>query len=211
MAGVRPLGAEVSGALRRPDRGAAAVLVLGAAALVVLGLAAWSAATYNRLVRARLALEAQWGQVEIQYQRRVDLVPALVAAVRGALVQERTVIEAVVRARTAYLAAPAGSPDRVRAAAALQQPLGRLVAVVEASPALRSSETVARLMDELAGTENRIAVERRRYNDRVRAYNTLVLRVPGALVARALGFRPRPYFEAVPPAAAPPPVTLPSR
>jgi len=192
----------------RGRRGAAAAITAG---LLALGVAAWAAATYNGLVQARLAVDAQWGQVEAQYQRRVDLVPALVASVRGVLLQERTVIEAVSRARAAYLASPPGSPERVRAAAQLQEPLGRLVAVVEASPALRSSETVARLMDELAGTENRIAVERRRYNERVRAYNTLVLRLPASLVATAGGFRPRPYFEAQPAAPAPPPVTLPSR
>ncbi len=181
--------------------------------LVVLGAvaaAAWAASTYNHLVQARLAVDAQWAQVEIQYQRRVDLVPELIAAVRATLVQERTVLEALARARVAYLAASAGSPERVRAATALEPPLGRLVAVIEASPSLRSSDTVARLMDELAGTENRIAVERRRYNDRVRTYDTLVMQFPASVVAAAAGFPPRPYFEARPPAQVPPAVTLPS-
>ncbi len=181
-----------------------------AAAGLILAAGAWTALTYNRLTQARLAVDAQWAQVEVQYQRRVDLVPALVAALRGALAQERTVLQALANARTAYLAAPAGSPDRVSAANALQRSLGRLVAVVEASPTLRSIDTVARLMDELAGTENRIAVERRRYNERVRAYNTLVLQFPGSLVAGPAGFAPRPYFEAALPAAAPPSVTFPS-
>jgi len=183
------------------------VLVAGAALLAAAG---WAVLTYNGLVGARAAVDAQWAQVEAQYQRRVDLVPALVAAVQSALAQERVVLDAVTRARAAYLATPAGSPDRVRAASALDAPLGRLVAIVEASPALRSGETVAGLMDELAGTENRVAVERRRYNDRVRMYDTLVQQVPSALVAAAGGFRPRPYFEAAAGAGTPPPVRLPA-
>jgi len=169
------------------------VLLLAAAAALLV--AVWAVSTYNRLQQAGLAVDAQWAQVETQYQRRVDLIPELIAAVRGALVQEQTVFEALARARTVYLAAPAGSPERVRAASALEPSLGRLVAVVEASPSLRSSETVARLMDELTGTENRIAVERRRYNERVRAYNTSVMQFPGSLMAGTAAFRPRPYFE----------------
>jgi LemA protein len=189
-------------------RGEPALWILLAA---VLAAAAWSAVTYNRLVRSRLAVDAQWAQVEAQYQRRVDLVPGLVAAVRGTLIQERAVIDAILRARAAYLAAPPGSDSRVQMANRLEQPLSRLLGVVESYPELRSSDTVLRLMDELAGTENRIAVERRRYNDRVRMYNTLVQQFPAALVASAAGFRLRPYFEAGPEAGTPPAVTLPSR
>jgi LemA protein len=177
---------------------------------VALGAAGWWIATYNRLVAGRTAVDTQWAQVEAQYQRRVDLVPALVSAVAGALAQERQIFAAIAAARTAYLGAPPGSPDRVRAASALEAPVGRLVGIVEASPTLRGQTTVAALMDELAGTENRIAVERRRYNERVRAYNTLVQQVPSALVASAGGFEARPYFVAAPPAAVPPAVRLPS-
>jgi LemA protein len=168
---------------------------------VVLGAAGWGITAYNRLVRSRAAVDAQWAQVEAQYQRRVDLVPALVSAAAGSMAQERQVFNAVAAARTAYLTAPPGSPERVRAASSLEAPVGRLIAVVEASPELRSREAVQALMDELAGTENRIAVERRRYNDRVRVYDTLVQQLPTALVASAGGFRPRPYFEAAPGAA----------
>ncbi len=189
--------------MARSNRPAASAWIL-AAAPAVLVIAAWSGVTYNRLVQDRLAVDAQWAQVEVQYQRRVDLVPELVAALRGALAQERTVLEALANARAAYLAAPSGSPQRVYAASTLQRSFGRLVAVVEASPTLRSAETVARLMDELSGTENRIAVERRRYNERVQAYNTLAMQFPASLVARMAGFSPRPYFVAAPLAAAPP-------
>ena len=173
---------------------------VAALAAGLLAAGAWTLVTYNRLVQARASVDAQWAQVEVQYQRRVDLVPALVAAVAGSLAQERAVLEAVAQARTAYLGAPPGSPERVRAAAALERPLGRLMAVVEASPALRSRETVAGLMDELAGTENRIAVERRRYNDRVRRYDTLVMQFPVSIAAARTGFQVRPYFEAGVPA-----------
>jgi LemA protein len=188
-----------------PGRWAVAALV---ALAVLLGVAGWWIATYNELVQARTAVDTQWGQVEAQYQRRVDLMPALVAAASGALAQERQVLGAIAAARTAYLAAPPGSPARVAAASQLEAPVGRLIAIVEASPVLRSRAAIAALMDELAGTENRIAVERRRYNDRVRAYNTLVQQVPSALVARAGGFSPRPYFEAASAAAVPTPVKM---
>jgi LemA protein len=184
-----------------------------AAALLAVGLliAGWSALMYNRLVQARLAVDAQWAQVETQYQRRVDLVPNLTAAVQSLLAQERTVFRDLAVARTAYLSAPPGSPDRVRAANDLEQSLGRLLAVVEAYPQLRSADVIARLIDELAGTENRIAVERRRYNERVLMYDTLVQQFPGSLIAAAGHFVPRPYFTAGPPAGAPPAVTFPGR
>ena len=182
----------------------AALLLLA----VALGTVGWWVTTYNRLVQARMAVDAQWAQVEAQYQRRVDLIPALVSAASGSLAQERQVFSAIAAARAAYLGAPAGSTERVRAATALEAPVGRLIGIIEASPDLRSGAAVAALMDELAGTENRIAVERRRYNDRVRAYNTLVQQVPSVLVASAGGFRLRPYFEAAGPAAVPPAVRL---
>ena len=192
------------------SRGTAAY-ALAAALACAAAIGVWTAATYNALVQAREDVDTQWSQVEVQYQRRVDLVPALVASLRGYLVQERTVLAAVAQARTAYLAAPSGSSARVRAASGLEQGLGRLVGVIEASPTLRSNETVAGLMDELAGTENRVAVERRRYNDRVLAYNTRVLTLPSSLVARAGGFQPREYFAAAPGASTAPSVTLPPR
>lgn len=199
------MSAAVSGPARMPGAWAVAALVVLA---VVLGSVGWWITTHNRLVQTRTAVDTQWAQVEAQYQRRVDLIPALVAAAAGSLGQERQVFGAIAAARTAYLGAPAGSPDRVRAATALEGPVGRLIGIVEASPELRGRASVAALMDELAGTENRIAVERRRYNDRVLVYNTLVQQVPSAWIASAGGFRTRPYFGAAGPAAAPPVVRL---
>ena len=187
---------------------AGAGLALAAVGLLIAG---WSVLTYNGLVRARLAVDAQWAQVETQYQRRVDLVPNLTAAVQGILAQERTVFRDLALARTAYLSAPPGSPERVRAANDLERSFGRLLAVVEAYPQLRSADVIARLMDELSGTENRIAVERRRYNERVLTYDTRIQQFPQSLIASAGHFTPRPYFTAVPSAGAPPAVTLPRR
>jgi len=171
-------------------------LVFAAIAAIMLAVAFWGVVTYNRLVRALQDVDAQWAQVESVYQRRADLVPNLVAATQGFLVQERDVIASVVAARASYAGAPPRSPERVEAANRLDASLGRLLAVIERYPELRSREVVLRLIDELAGTENRIAVERRRYNERVRRYNTIALRFPHVLLARLAGFPPRPYFSA---------------
>lgn len=171
-------------------------LVFAAIAAIMVAVAFWGVVTYNRLVRALQDVDAQWAQVESVYQRRADLVPNLVAATQGFLVQERDVIASVVAARASYAGAPPRSPERVEAANRLDAALGRLLAVIERYPELRSREVVLQLMDELAGTENRIAVERRRYNERVRRYNTIALRFPHVLVARLAGFPPRPYFSA---------------
>ncbi len=172
---------------------------------VLLLLGAWTATTYNRMTQAQQAVDAQWAQVESVYQRRADLIPNLVAATQGYLAHERALFESLARARELY-AASSGSPQRVEAANQLQELTARLIAVVEQYPELRSREVVLSLMDELAGTENRIAVERRRYNERVRDYNQLVLGVPRSLVAGPFGFKPRPYFQAEADAA-PAPVT----
>lgn len=170
-----------------------ALFVLGAVLLLATG---WTVATFNRLVQARQAVDAQWAQVESVYQRRADLIPNLVAATQGYLVQERVVFEGLAQARAAYAGSSPGSPDRVAAANQLQGAIGRLLAVIERYPELRSREVVLGLMDELAGTEYRIAIERRRYNEQVGIYNQLALGFPSSLVARAAGFRPRGYFQA---------------
>lgn len=162
--------------------------------LVLLG--GWMAATYNQLVRGQQTVDAQWAQVESVYQRRADLIPNLVAVTQGYLVHERTLFAELAKARAQYVAAAPGSPQRVNAASDLQRGTVRLIALIEQYPQLRSQEVVLGLIDELAGTENRIAVERRRYNERVADYNRLVLSFPRSLVARLLGFAPRPYFQA---------------
>ncbi len=172
------------------------VLPLAVAAAIVVLAAVWTIATYNGMVQARQAVDAQWAQVESVYQRRVDLVPNLVAATQAYLIQEREVLQAVLRARESYAEAPPRSTDRVEAADRLDKAIGQVLAVIERYPDLRSRDVVLGLMDELAGTENRIAVERRRYNERVRQYNGFVLGVPRNLIAKAAGFRAQPYFRA---------------
>lgn len=168
-------------------------LILGAIVLVV----AFSLISfYNRLISQTQAIDNQWAQVETQYQRRFDLIPNLVRSVEGIMAQEQTVFGQIAEARTRY--SGAGSVDeKVQAAAQLESALGRLLVIMENYPQLQSATNVSQLMDELAGTENRVAVERRRFNELVRDYNTTIKRFPANLVAGMFGFSDRSYFEAV--------------
>ncbi len=165
-----------------------------AVAAVGVLLAVNAALTYNRLVAMSEGIDGQWAQVENQLQRRYDLIPNLVETVKEVAAQERSLVEAVAEAR-ARLAGARTVEERVGAANQVESALARLLVVVENYPQLRSSESFRALMDELAGTENRIAVARMRYNDRVRAYNAVVRSLPTRLYAGALGFAPRSYFE----------------
>ena len=170
-----------------------ALLGLGAVALAV-GFSLMS--FYNGLIDKTQAIENQWAQVETQYQRRFDLIPNLVNSVKGFFAQEETIFSTIADARTKY--AGAGSVDeKATAAGELESALGRLLVIIENYPELKSSERVADLMTELAGTENRIAVERRRYNEKVQDYNVATKRFPGNLIAGLFGFSKRAYFEAV--------------
>jgi LemA protein len=180
------------------------ILVVGGLILVgVLSLISF----YNNLVSKTQAIENQWAQVETQYQRRFDLIPNLVESVRGFFTQEQRVFSEIAQARTKY--AGAGTVDeKAKAAGELETVLGRLLVIIENYPELRSSERVADLMDELAGTENRIAIERRRYNEEVRDYNVAIKRFPGNLIAGVFGFSERAYFEAAPGAEEAPRVEL---
>lgn len=151
---------------------------------------------YNRLVGLTQAVESQWAQVETQYQRRYDLIPNLVNSVEGIMEQEQEVFGQLAEARTRY--GNAGTDEeKVVAAGELESALSRLLVVVENYPELRSSENVTALMDELAGTENRISVERQRFNQSVQTYNVAVKRFPASLMAEVTGFAEWPYFEAV--------------
>lgn len=166
--------------------------IAGAVVVVVL-LYGWSA--YNGFVSKNEAVDNQWAQVETQYQRRFDLIPNLVESVKGIMAQERTVFDALAEARTRY--AGAGTVDEKAAAATqVEGALARLLVVVENYPQLRSSEAVTNLMTQLEGTENRVSVERKRFNDAVQVLNVSVKRFPGNLVAGIFGFGERTYFEA---------------
>lgn len=173
--------------------------------LVLALLYGW--AKYNNLVKANIAVDQQWAQVQSQYQRRFDLIPNLVNSVKGAMQQEQTVFDAIAQARTQY--AGAKTPDAQAAAASqVEGSLARLLVVMENYPQLKSIDTVQSLMAELAGTENRIAVERMRYNDMVASYNAGVQTFPGSLIAGMFGFHSRTLFQAQAGAETPPTVNL---
>lgn len=163
------------------------------AVVVILGL--WVLSSYNSLVSTRETYTAQWSQVENQYQRRFDLIPNLVASVKGAMNQEQEVFTAIADARTRYSGATTQA-DKVVAAGQVESALGRLLAVVENYPQLKSIEAVQDLLLQLEGTENRVATERQKYNETVRAYNLKVQRVPGSILASLFNFDTQPYFEA---------------
>jgi len=170
-----------------------------AARLVALALAALPLAgcSYNRFVGQEEAIKAQWAQVENQLQRRNDLIPNLVETVKGYASHEEGVFKDIADSRAKLLAAK--SPDEAITAANQQtSALGRLLAVVENYPNLKANEQFNRLMDELSGTENRIAVERMRYNERVQEYDTARRQFPANLTAKMFGFKEYPFFQAPP-------------
>jgi LemA protein len=172
-------------------RSAVRVIVLAVLALPLTGC------SYNRFVSQEEAIKAQWAQVQNQLQRRNDLIPNLVETVKGYAAHEEGVFKEIADARSRLLAAR--SPEEtIQAANQQTSALGRLLAVVENYPQLKANEQFNRLMDELSGTENRIAVERMRYNERVQEYNTARRQFPANITARIFGFGEYPFFEAPP-------------
>jgi LemA protein len=156
-----------------------------------------SGCSYNRFVTQEEAIKAQWAQVQNQLQRRNDLIPNLVETVKGYAQHEEGVFKEIADARSRLLAAR--SPEEtIQAANQQTSALGRLLAIAENYPQLKANEQFNRLMDELSGTENRIAVERMRYNERAQEYNTSRRRFPSNVTARLFGFREYPFFEAPP-------------
>jgi LemA protein len=149
---------------------------------------------YNRLVTLRNRVENAWSQVDVQLRRRYDLIPNLVETVKGYASHERETFEAVTNARARAQAAQ-GPAEQSAAEGILGQALGRLFAVAEAYPELQADENFRQLQDELAQTENRIAVSRQVYNDTVLTYNTAIQTVPGLLVAGPFGFARKEFFE----------------
>jgi LemA protein len=167
--------------------------------LVLVGAAAAlsSGCSYNRFVGQEEAIKAQWAQVENQLQRRNDLIPNLVETVKGIAQQEKDVFGQIADSRAKL--AGARSPEETMEAANQQTAaLSRLLVVVENYPQLRSNEQFARLMDELSGTENRLATERMRYNERVQEYNTARRQFPANVTAGIFGFKEYPLFKAPP-------------
>jgi LemA protein len=155
--------------------------------------ASWGC-SYNRFVSEEEAVKAQWAQVDNQLQRRNDLIPNLVETTKGFAQQERDVFQAIADSR-AKLSGAQSPEQRIEAANEQSSALARLLVVVENYPELRSSETFQRLMDELSGTENRIAVERMRYNEAVQRYNTSRRQFPANITASVFGFQEYPLYE----------------
>jgi LemA protein len=175
--------------------------------IVVLAAFSSSGCSYNTFVGQEEAIKAQWAQVQNQLQRRNDLIPNLVETVKGYAQHEEGVYKDIADARASLLAAK--SPEEtIQAANQQTSALGRLLAVVENYPQLKADEQFNRLMDELSGTENRIAVERMRYNEKVQEYDTSRRQFPGNLTAKLFSFKEYPFFEAPPEAQAVPKVNF---
>lgn len=185
-----------------------ALITLGAIAAVVVIIGGYIVGRYNSMVRSEQEVENKQAQVEVQLQRRFDLIPNLVESVKGVLGQEQTIFGELAEARSKYAGAPTQTPEKVEAANEYESAIGRLLVIVENYPELKSNETVQGLMDELAGTENRISVERQRYNDEVTSYNQLIKTFPNNLFAGLFGFTEKIRFEAVEGAETPPAVDL---
>ncbi|MER3523065.1 MAG: LemA family protein [Ignavibacteria bacterium] len=190
-----------------------AIFIAIAVSLVLLVM--WGIVAYNTLIGLDQAVSSAWSQVENQYQRRADLIPNLVNTVKGFAAQEREVLTGVVEARAKatsiqvtkeVLEDPEAFAKFQSAQDQFSTAISRLLAVAENYPVLRSNENFLSLQNELAGTENRIAVERRRFNEVVQTYNTTRARFPGVIIANLAGFREKAYFKAKEGADAPPDV-----
>lgn len=176
------------------------IVVLGILAIIAL----WVANAYNSFVAAEEEVESAWSQVENQYQRRADLVPNLVATVKGYAAHEQETLEGVVEARakaTQITIDPANAtPEQLAAYQSAQgelsQALGRLLALAENYPDLKANENFRDLQQQLEGTENRIAIARQLFNESARKYNTKIRRFPNNIIAGICGFEKKPYFEA---------------
>ncbi|MBT3273939.1 MAG: LemA family protein [Spirochaetales bacterium] len=169
------------------------IIVLG---VVVLGIiiGSWYIKSRNQIVTLDEDINGAWAEIENQLQRRSDLIPNLVATVKGFASQEEKIFSDIANAR-ARMAGAGSVGETAEGYNELQGALSRLLVVVENYPDLKSNQNFIQLQDELAGTENRIAVARKRYNDKVRTYNTKVRTFPGSSIARSMGFEAREYFE----------------
>jgi LemA protein len=179
-------------------KGAAiAIVVVAVIAVLGIGLASYLIGTYNDMVRSQEDVNNKWAQVENQLQRRADLIPNLVETVKGYASQEETIFTEVARLRSSWnQAKDSGNiEDQIEAANNLESGLSRLLVVVESYPELKSDQSFLKLQDQLEGTENRIAVERKRYNDEVTVFNKKIKTFPRSFLASLFGFEEFEYFE----------------
>src|SRR5499433_2501966 len=186
------------------------VVALAVIGLIVVGVIVWAVGINNSLVRSEQDVNEKWAQVQNVYQRRADLIPNLVETVKGFATQERSVLEAVTQAR-ANASGIKATPELLNDPAAFKKfqdaqnqlggALSRLLVTVERYPELKSNQNFLALQSQLEGTENRITVERMRFNEAVKDYNTRLRLFPGSIVASFRGYQPKAFFEAAPDAA----------
>lgn len=169
-------------------------LWIGIPAAIILLAVFWYVGTYNSLIKLNEQVNNKWAQVETQYQRRVDLIPNLVNTVKGAAGFEQKTLEDITNARSQWQAA-INPEQKAQAANNVESALARLLVVVENYPQLKATQNYLALQDELANTENKVAVERGRYNDAVRDFNARIKTFPAYIVARNLGYTDRTYFN----------------
>jgi LemA protein len=180
------------------------IVVVGFLAIVVLGIVMWGTKVYNNMVTRNESVTSQWGNVETQYQRRADLIPNFVNTVKGAANFEQSTLTQVIEARakaTSVTIDPANMTAEnmqqfQQAQGQVSSALSRLMVVVEQYPELKATQNFRDLQTELEGTENRISVERRKFNDVARDYNTFIKRFPNNFIAGSFGFQAKPYFDA---------------
>lgn len=182
-----------------------AIAIIAVLVIVILSVVGYVQGTYNDLVRRDESVKTAWAQVETVLQRRLDLIPNLVETVRGYQIHEQEVLVRVTEARS-RVAGAGGISDQIEANNELSSALSRLLVVVENYPNLKANENFLRLQDELAGTENRISQERRRYNESVRDFNIRVRSFPANIIAGFFHFKPATPFEAAAEAASAPKV-----
>lgn len=170
-------------------------IVLGVIGGLIVMTGLWLMGSYNGLVALNESADGQWAQVESQYQRRFDLIPNLVGSVQGSMQQEKDVFGMIAEARTKYSGARTVD-EKVAAAGQVDSALARLLVVMENYPELKSNQNVQTLMSQLEGTENRISVERMRFNEMIKDYNQRIKTFPTVMIAGMFGFKERTYFAA---------------
>ena len=172
-------------------------LWVGIPIAVLLILVFWYVATYNSLIRQNEDVNNKWAQIETQYQRRVDLIPNLVSTVKGAANFEQSTLTEITMLRSQWQTATTVN-DKVNTANQIESAISKLLVIAENYPQLKATQNFQSLQDELSNTENKVAVERQRYNDAVRDFNARIKTFPSSIVAKKLGYADRNYFNAKP-------------
>jgi len=168
--------------------------VISVILLIVIGVGIFYYSSYNQLIKINEDVKSAWSDVDVQLKRRADLIPNLVNSVKGYDAHEKEVFEHIADARSKLIAAK-NPKDELKANSALESGISRLLVIVERYPELKANEEFTRLMDNLEGTENRISVARKRYNDVVKIYNSTILSFPKNIIASRMNLKPAPYFK----------------